>query len=150
MKQHKKHIFAGILSLIMSHWSLGLYPVFAAPNDQGIGCGGDLGPIAKALCNSGTSTTVGEQTNLVISGIIGFLTIVAGLWFGLQMILGGYDWINSAGDKGKLESARNKIVYAIIGIVVVVSAWVIVGLIGQLLGINIFNPGDILESMGRP
>jgi hypothetical protein len=126
-------------------------PVLAAPKDQAVGCGGGLGPIADALCNitSGDSEIVGAQTNKVLSGIIGFLTVCAGLWFGIQMILGGYDWINSGGDKGKLETARNKIVYAIIGMVIVVAAYIIIGLIATLLGINILNPGEIISTLGK-
>jgi hypothetical protein len=124
----------------------------ATGGDKGLGCGGGLGPIAEALCNitkdNGAEQT-GIYTNKVISGIIGFFTIVSGLWFGIQMILGGVDWINSAGDKGKLETARNKIVYAIIGFGVVVAAYIIIGLVGTMMGVQILNPGEIINGIGK-
>lgn len=144
-----KRLFASVL-LATSMFSVQTNNAFAADSTQRLGCGGGFGMIGDILCKlSGTDSkadavVVGTQTNKAISGLIGFLTVVAGLWFGIQMILGGYDWLSSGGDKGKLETARNKIVYAIIGMVVVVGSYIIIGLIGTLLGIRIFNPGQML------
>ena len=90
---------------------------------------------------------VGNVFNKVVSGFIGFLTLIASLWFGLQIILSGYDWISSGGDKGKIETARNKITYSIIGLTIVVSAWVIISLIGKMLGLDILNPGSIFPNL---
>ena len=125
------------------------YVTAATSSDQGIGCGGGLGPIGKALCNLGQGDTdkVGNTFNKTISGIIGFLTTVAALWFGIQIIMAGYDWIGSGGDKGKMETAKNKITYSVIGLVIVVIAWVIIAIMGQLLGIDILNPGGILPNL---
>ena len=88
-----------------------------------------------------------SRCNKVISGFIGFMTIVAALWFGVQIIMAGYDWIGSGGDKAKMETAKNKITYALIGLVVVVAAWVIMGIIGKILGLDILNPGAILPTL---
>lgn len=125
------------------------YVIAATSSDQGIGCGGGLGPIGEALCNlgQGDSEKVGNTFNKTISGVIGFLTIVAALWFGIQIIMAGYDWIGSGGDKGKMETAKNKITYSIIGLIIVVSAWVIIAIIGKMLGLDILNPGAILPNL---
>lgn len=127
-------------------------PVSAASSNQGIGCGGGMGLIADLLCGlTGDKTAdakvIGKETNSVLSGVIGFLTVVAGLYFGIQMILGGFDWIGSSGDKGKLETARNKIIYAILGMTIVVASYVIIGLVATMLGVNILNPGQLLINM---
>lgn len=129
-------------------------PVYAA-NGSGIGCGEGFGPLAKFVCdlsggagNAATDTTeVGNKFNDVISAIIGFLTVVAGLWFLLQFIIAGFQWISAGGDKGQVETAQKKITNAVIGIFLVVAAYVIVGLIGKLLGLDILNPGKMLESI---
>jgi hypothetical protein len=123
-----------------------------------IGCGEGFGPIAKWLCDLQTTITpapgdsqrgmLGAKFNAVMSSILGFLTIVGGLWFFIQFILGGYAWISSGGDKSSLETARNKIFNAVIGLIVVVSAWVIVGLVGKIVGLDILNPGAIIQFIG--
>ena len=46
-----------------------------------------------------------------------------------------------------METAKNKITYALIGLVVVVAAWVIMGIIGKILGLDILNPGAILPTL---
>lgn len=117
---------------------------------SGIGCGGGLGPIGELLCpeNSPTAATVGTKLNTTFSFIIGFMTTVAGLWFIFQFIVAGYQWINSAGDKTSLEAARNKIYHALIGIIIIVSAWVIIAILGKILGLDILNPGEIIQNLG--
>ena len=50
------------------------------------------------------------------------------------LIYGGIKWILSGGDKTAVETARNHIVSAIVGLVIVVGAFFIIGVIFQLLG----------------
>jgi len=50
------------------------------------------------------------------------------------LIYGGIKWILSGGDKTAVEAARNHIIAAIIGLIIVVGAFFIIGLIFQLLG----------------
>jgi hypothetical protein len=54
-------------------------------------------------------------------------------------ILGAFDWLTSAGDKGKLESARNKMLNAVIGIIILVSLYTIIGFISDLFFGTEFN-----------
>ena len=61
-------------------------------------------------------------------------------------ILGAFDWLTSAGEKGKLESARNKMVNAVIGIIILVSLYTIIGFISDLFfgtEFNILSPAFI-------
>jgi len=83
--------------------------------------------------------------NDVISTIIGFLTVVAGIWFIFLVIIAGYQWLSSGGDKAGVTAAREKLTYAIIGLVVVVAAFAIVSIIGTLMGIDFLTPGKTLE-----
>lgn len=116
---------------------------------QSIGCGGGFGPLANSLCNIGKGDTakVGTKLNTALSSIIGFLTIVAALWFVIQFIMAGYNWINAGGDKNNAALAWTKITHAVIGLIIVVLAWVIVGVLGTLLGLDILNPGKGLSSL---
>lgn len=52
------------------------------------------------------------------------------------MVWGGIDWITSGGDKGKLESARNKVIQSALGLIVLAAAYAIFFLITNLLGIK--------------
>ena len=81
------------------------------------------------------------------SNILGFLTAIAGLFFLFQIVTAGIAWIGSGGDKNNLEAARNKMMNAIIGLVVVVSAWVLVGVIGQFVGLDILNVGNMIDKL---
>lgn len=82
-------------------------------------------------------------TNLSIGGMVsGFLSlilIVAGLAFFFILVVGGVKWILSGGDKTHTEGARNQITAALVGLVIVFSAWAIAGLINSFFGINILD-----------
>lgn len=121
----------------------------------GLGCSGDnsFGPIAQFLCGlnpsdkAGNAKQVGDKLNAVISSLIGFLTIVAGLWFLFQFIIAGYQWINSQGDKNNTQAAQDKITNSLIGLIIIVIAWVIIGTIGKILGLDLLNPGAAMNAL---
>lgn len=79
----------------------------------------------------------------LISAIVGTLLILAALMAFLWLIMGGISWITSGGDKTKMEEARNKITHAIVGLVIVGSAWAIMALVQNFLGISIIGSGGI-------
>jgi hypothetical protein len=55
------------------------------------------------------------------------------------LVLGGISWITSGGDKAGVEAARNKIINAIIGLIVVASTWALFQLVGGAIGFNILG-----------
>lgn len=124
-------------------------PVLAA--DEGIGCGEGFGLIAEFLCTEEGSKeeAVAQKLNDVVSSMIGFLTIIAALWFGFQIIMAGFAWISAGGDKTKTEEAQKKITNSLIGIIVVVSAWILLGIIGKIMGLEILNPGEALLNLTK-
>lgn len=81
----------------------------------------------------------------IISKILGFLTIVGSLWFMLQFVLGAFSWINAGGNKEALKKAQDKILHAVIGLVILVAAYALISVIGSLVGLNILNPGETLN-----
>ncbi|MBI4066976.1 hypothetical protein HY407_01230 [Candidatus Gottesmanbacteria bacterium] len=116
-------------------------------DSQQLGCGPGFGPFASFLCDKGKDTEVGGIFNNFVSRILGFLTIIAALYFFFQFVTAGIAWVGAGGDKANVEAARSKIMNAIIGIVVVASAWVLVGIIGFFVGIPILNPGSIIDDL---
>lgn len=119
---------------------------FASDSSKGFGCGGGLGVVGEAICtilslNDKQQQTegVGNMINTLVGGIITFITIIAGLWFMIQFIIAALQWISSGGDKGLLETARNRMLHAVIGLVIIVAAYILVGLIGLIVGLDILN-----------
>jgi hypothetical protein len=50
----------------------------------------------------------------------------------IYFIWGALGWITSSGDKGKLESARDRITQAIIGLIILVGSYAIIGFVGEI------------------
>ena len=71
-----------------------------------------------------------------ISGFIGLLLVAATIWAFVNLLLGAFNWISSGGDKGKLETAQQKILHAVMGLVIVFASWAIFIVLLQFLGMT--------------
>jgi len=107
-----------------------LTDITIAPRGGFTGVG--TGPLANP--NSGTLGAVEIFANF-ISGVIGVLTIVAIIWAVFMLITGAVSIISSGGDKGQVEKAKQKITTGIVGLVIVILALLIIGLVGYFLGL---------------
>ncbi len=113
--------------------------VLAAPQaptpDGGLGGG-------TATINPGTgfAQNIGDFLNAILS----FVMVIAALLVFFYLIWGGIEWITSGGDKGKTESARNKITAAVIGIIVLAAAYAILQVVLNFLGFGSVN--DIFKT----
>ncbi len=58
---------------------------------------------------------------------------IGGLIVLLYFIWGGLEWVSSGGDAGKLEKARARMMHSIIGLLILVSSFVILGYISTAL-----------------
>lgn len=106
-----------------------------------------------SITGPGTPVSSGADATLklekIVSNVIGMLTIVAAIYFSIQVILAGYAYISSEGDKGKAETARKKLTDGILGLFIIVVAIGLGGLLARILGLQ--NPFDLnaaLSSMG--
>lgn len=52
----------------------------------------------------------------------------------IYLIIGGYYYLVSSGNEEQAEKGKKTILYAIIGLLVVVSAWAIIGWVEKLVG----------------
>lgn len=112
---------------------------------------GPFGTIGQGLSGSGVG---GGTKGLIavtsaISSIIGVMTVAAAIWFIFQFMTGGFYWITSAGDKAKLNEARDRIQNAFIGLIIVVAGWAVLALAGQFLGYDIVikNPNTVIQQL---
>jgi len=80
-------------------------------------------------------TVIDEPTQVgsFISIIIRFLIVVAGLYALLQLILGGFGYVSSSGDKSKVQENTQRMLYAIIGLAAIGISFIITSLIGRLI-----------------
>lgn len=98
----------------------------------------------------GTDTTALGATTAVeslISNILVVLTVVAGLAFVLYFLLGGLNWITAGGDKGKIDKAKGMMTSGAIGLIVISVSYAITWIVGKALGIDILNPGTIINGI---
>lgn len=75
----------------------------------------------------------------ILTTFTGAIILVAGIAAFIFLIIGGVQYITSGGDKAAAQSARDRITYAIMGLVIVVSSVAINQVIGAVFGFNIFN-----------
>ncbi|HVS58445.1 MAG TPA: pilin [Candidatus Saccharimonadales bacterium] len=86
-------------------------------------CGGtDLSLSGSGNCGSGTTSNLDtflQWAVNIFSAIVGIIAVV-------MIIVGGLKYITSGGESSKVGSAKNTLLYAIIGLIVVALAQVIV------------------------
>jgi hypothetical protein len=91
-------------------------------------------------------------TNLefFISNLIGFLTALGSIFFVIYFVLGAFQWITSGGDKGKLESARNRMMYGVLGMILIIASYSLLGLLSGLIGVDFLNPAEQIRNIVAP
>jgi len=90
----------------------------------GLNCGSSLTvqPGCEATPNTNAPTTVNNTIALVIN----IISLVVGVIAVIMIIIGGLKYITSGGDSGNITGAKNTILYAIIGLIIVALAQIIV------------------------
>lgn len=98
-----------------------------------------INPVLPGSLGSGGGDAGPSAIGSLISGFIGAFLIFSFIVAFMYLMLGGFNWITSGGDKTKLQAARDEITNAIIGLVVVSAVWAIMTLVGGFLGIHFPN-----------
>ena len=87
-----------------------------------------------------------SQVENILSTVIGFLSIIAVIFFVIQVILAGYAFISGQGDEKKIEAARKKLTDGILGLTIVVIAFGAGAFISKLLGLgNVFDLNSVVN-----
>lgn len=98
----------------------------------------------------GSASGEGEAINRfsnIISSVIGIITVIAIIWFIFLLIIGAVGIMTSGGDKAKLQSARSRITWGLVGLVVVVAGIFIIQLVGSFIGLDILNIGETIQNL---
>src|SRR3990167_236001 len=72
----------------------------------------------------------------IISSLVPYLFVIAGLLLLLYLIFGGFGLLTSRGDPKAVASAKERITFAVVGFVIVFASYWIVQIVGQILGIQ--------------
>ena len=116
-------------------------PIGQIGGQTGFGPWGNLGSVDKIEASAGAFTRI-------ISNVIGVMTIVAGLWFIFQFIIGGYGYMTAGENAQNMSNATKKITSSLIGLIVIVAAYAVISLLGSMLGFDLLNVQDIIPSLG--
>lgn len=88
---------------------------------RGVGLTGGNPDDPNCTAPAGSQTIEG-----IIETVINILSLVVGVVAVIMIIVGGLKYITSSGDSSNVQSAKNTILYAIIGLIIVALAQVIV------------------------
>lgn len=92
----------------------------AQSSGQEAACTGSGGEWDNGKCeNPGEEANVAGVVKTIADALLGIIGAVAVI----MLIIGGFRYVVSAGDSSALESAKNTIIYAIVGIVVAFMAY---------------------------
>lgn len=70
-----------------------------------------------------------ELGNDQLASVLSFVFVLVGIISVIMIMIAGLQYITSTGDPQKTKKAKDTIIYALIGLVISVSAWVIVGFV---------------------
>jgi len=124
----KKNI-ALLISAVVIALAAGLVAAPAMTSAQDIQdnlCGGAQGLSITGGDDCTATEEANDDVNTLITNIVNIFSIVVGIIAVIMIIVGGFKYITSSGDSGNVTSAKNTIMYAIIGLIIVALAQIIV------------------------
>jgi len=110
---------------------------------------GDIGNPLRQLNPTGSYGGVKTGLPALISNLIGLIAIIGGIALLFNFLLAGISFITAAGDPKKVDQAWQKISVSFTGFIIIVAAFILVGIIGKiffgdytaLLKPKLFGPG---------
>lgn len=99
-----------------------------------------INPALNSNIGNAANVTDGVRvTGQVIRGLINIAFIAGSIIFVAMLILGGIQYISSSGDKENLQKSTKRISSALIGLVILFSLYVILGLLSAFTGLDLVN-----------
>lgn len=94
-----------------------------------------IGKISPIVPNVPGISQDGELTGIIslVNVLLRLIFIVAGLWALFNIVLAGLSFINAGGDPKKVAAAWEKIWMSFLGLVIIVSSFLIAAIFGIIL-----------------
>ena len=95
---------------------------------------GETGAIQGPL----QATLFGEKITIgsILSSALPFIFIFAGIGLFLMILAAGFNFLTSAGDAKKLDQGKQRLTYAVVGFIVIFSAFWLVQIFGAMFGLE--------------
>lgn len=97
---------------------------------HGVQSGSNFATGANTGCDD-PNNTGGTGIQAAARSITNIFSVIVGIVAVLMLIYGGFRYITSGGDSGRVGNAKNTLIYAIVGLVVVALAQIIVHFVLQ-------------------
>src|SRR5690349_9064207 len=115
LQKHLRLLAASlVLSTGLAVGAMQLQPAYAAPVD------------VLEKCDAESQVCKGTNKNslyVLIGNVVNLLLTIAGIIAVIMIVIGGIRYTTSAGDAGQTKSARDTIIYAVVGLVVAIMAF---------------------------
>jgi hypothetical protein len=99
--------------------------------------GGIVNPVLEQYGHDQAGAESGSLFFTLISAVLSFIMVIGVFLVLLNLVEAGINWISSGGDSSKVQKARDRILNAVVGIVVLSAAVAIWDLVRQFLGISL-------------
>ncbi len=126
----KRFIIVGIASLTLL--APGLVPGIAAyalaPDNVtgGLCTGTNIATNGTTSSTGCTSASANGSISAIASQVVNIFSIIVGVIAVIMIIYGGFKYITSGGDSGNVSGAKNTLIYAVVGLIIVALAQFIV------------------------
>ena len=106
--------------------SLGVSGAIWAPTATYAACTSAADCVQDGADKAGGKSSNTADPKEIIQTIVRILLFLIGAVSVIMLIIGGFRYVISQGDSGAVTSAKNTILYAVIGLIVAIFAWAIV------------------------
>jgi hypothetical protein len=124
LKTLRKSMAAITASLMLAFVPVAAMPVAVYADQIGecLSQGSDLTVGSGSDCDPGDTSVGTQRIQDIVTFIINIFSVIVGIVAVIMIIWGGFKYITSGGDSGNITSAKNTIIYAIIGLIIVALA----------------------------
>lgn len=127
-----KQMFVTLIATISLVAPFAMVPVaHAAFDPQPSLCSGTNGELLTANDDCTTDTDASDKVNSTVTIGLNLFSAIVGIVAVVMIIVGGIKYITSGGESANVTTAKNTILYAVIGLVIVALAQIIVRFVLQ-------------------
>jgi hypothetical protein len=125
-KKIKRNLLVAVTLLTMAAPVMAPAAVFADNNATFGGLCGGTNLQTTTTTQDCTKTGQNDNLNKLLTNAVNIFSIIVGVVAVIMIIVGGLRYITSGGDSTKVSGAKNTLIYAIIGLIIVALAQLIV------------------------
>lgn len=108
---------------------------------------GSFTPINDFAQNPTTQDGALTSLETFISHMLGLLTIIGSIFFIATFFLAALNWISAQGESAKIQKAREQMIQGIVGLVIIIASYGIIGLISTVVGLNLLSPKEAILNL---